>query len=136
VGGGDVLAKTAWLAGTWMSEDLQIKERWSPPTKGRMEGFAVTSVEGRITHHETLLIEASDDGAIVYHADPAGQAKTAFTLAESTDDRLVFENLQHDFPKRITYRRVGTAELEVRIEGDEGGAPKEATWRMRRVEAQ
>jgi hypothetical protein len=33
----------------------------------------------------------------------------------------VFENLEHDFPQRIIYRRNQDGSLTARIEGDRGG---------------
>jgi hypothetical protein len=47
------------------------------------------------------------------------------------DDVLVFENLKHDYPKRLTYRRLEGDTLEVLVEGD-AKQPKE-TFRLART---
>ena len=127
------LSELLWLTGTWLSNDEHTEEHWSLPRGGTMMGYALTVVGGRRQHYEHLRIEAME-GVIRYHAAPVGQAKTAFTLVDSTGGRLVFENLEHDFPKRIVYRSLDAGHLEVHIEGDEDGKPKEATWEMWRVE--
>ncbi|MFN0099129.1 MAG: DUF6265 family protein, partial [Gemmatimonadaceae bacterium] len=57
---------------------------------------------------------------------PSGQKETAFTSAvvgAAALDSITFENPAHDFPTRITYRRVGSDSLLVRVEGPgQGGA--------------
>jgi hypothetical protein len=49
----------------------------------------------------------------------------------STDGEYVFENLEHDFPVRIVYVRVGADRLEPRIEGRDGDA---SGWTLERVD--
>jgi hypothetical protein len=42
----------------------------------------------------------------------------AFKLTSSTNDYLVFENPEHDFPKKITYKLVTKDSLYAEISGD------------------
>jgi hypothetical protein len=42
----------------------------------------------------------------------------AFKLTSSTIDYLVFENPEHDFPKKITYKLVTKDSLYAEISGD------------------
>ena len=59
-------------------------------------------------------------------ASPGGGPVVAFPVKSSGPGEVVFENLKHDFPKRITYRRDGEA-LVAQI-GDESG--KGPGWRF------
>lgn len=132
----DPLADLAWLAGAWVGVDnvgTRAEEVWSAPARGMMLAFGRSS-DG---FFETLRLEARADGSVVYVANPKGGAATEFTRVTSatldgTSDgtlagTLVVENLAHDWPKRITYRRT-TDGVDVRVEGDPGG-PVE-TWHM------
>jgi hypothetical protein len=46
--------------------------------------------------------------------------------------QAVFENLAHDFPQRVIYRRCD-ADLCARIEGTVGGQVQGIDWRYRRL---
>ena len=79
---------------------------------------------------ETLRLEANGDTAS-YVADVAENPQPVrFALVAQTSDSAVFENLRHDFPKRISYQRRGDA-LEVVISGD----GRQARFAFRRAHA-
>ena len=118
------LDRAAWLAGCWerRAGARVTTEIWMPASGGVMLGAARTVLEGRTWAYEFLRLSAEGE-ALVYTAIPSGQKETAFTSATappSRADSLVFENLAHDFPQRITYWRVGTDSLVARIEGPGG----------------
>ena len=127
----DPLDGLAWLAGYWVADDgaSRTEEQWLPPAGGTMLGVGRT-VSGRETvHHEWLRIEARE-GAIVYVASPATQARADFTLVPSDTPRTAtFENLEHDYPQRIVYVRDGHR-LEARIEDAAG--TNVTRWRFTR----
>jgi hypothetical protein len=81
--------------------------------------------DGRTAIAEDLRIEQRDD-AVYYVARPRGQGETAFRRVESGAGRVVFENPDHDFPKRIMYWRDGDR-LHARIEG--GSRTLSLQWR-------
>ena len=56
------------------------------------------------------------DGATHYIAIHDGQPPTPFKLTASGADWARFENPQHDFPKRVEYRRVSSG-LHAEIAG-------------------
>ena len=67
-----------------------------------------------------MRIEQRADG-IYYVAHPKGQCPgTDFKLTRASATEAVFENPQHDFPKRIMYRKNGDDALNASIDGGEG----------------
>lgn len=114
----DPLDRARWLAGCWelRSQNRLTVEMWMPPAGGLMLGASRTLVGGSAREFEHLRIK-TEGAALVYIALPSGQKETAFTSKEVTDNSIVFENLAHDFPQRIIYRRRGTDSLVARIEG-------------------
>ena len=67
-----------------------------------------------------------------YWASPGGSKPTPFKMTKATDDHVVFENPEHDFPKRISYIIESPDVRIARIDdGTKGGQASE--WRMSRV---
>lgn len=113
------LARQAgWLAGCWEARGgaRVTLEMWMPSAGGLMIGGSRTTVEGSARQFEHLRLHASE-GKLVYTAIPSGQQQTAFTSTAVSDTLLVFENLHHDFPQRIMYRRRGADSVVARAEG-------------------
>ncbi|MES2375908.1 MAG: DUF6265 family protein [Bacteroidota bacterium] len=103
--------KLHWLAGRWESTSNKPgqsgSETWTAASAGKMSGFAVT-LKGKDTvfvERSTLEIKGDD---IFYNAQVTGSAKPVpFKLTSISDDNFVCENLQHDFPKKISYKLTG-----------------------------
>ena len=80
---------------------------------------------------EFLRIEDDPAGHVLYQAMPMGRPAVPFELVDLRPGEALFENLKHDFPQRIRYRREEGGEvLFAEIEGQ--GRPSES-WRMTRV---
>jgi hypothetical protein len=120
------LADLSWMAGRWAAtiDGVAMEELWSAPDGGLLLGMH-RDVSQKRTSFEFMRIAETKDG-IVYLAQPNGQAPTPFQLIESADQRVVFANPAHDFPKRILYW-MKDAKLCARVEGD-GGAAEEWCW--------
>ena len=109
----------SWFSGFWRMEtgDRLIDEFWTPVVNNRMEGNSVTKINGKITDQETIVIEQDSTGNIYYRAKPAKQKGTSFKLVVLDSLNVVFENMKHDFPQKIIYRKVSEDSLIASIEG-------------------
>lgn len=117
------IEQLAFLAGSWrISGEVTIEEQWLTPAGGTMIGMSRVHGHGQTFFFEFLRIETRDDG-IYYVPQPKGGPATDFKLVKLDATGAVFENLQHDFPKRILYRREGPDAVTARVEGD--GTEKE-----------
>jgi hypothetical protein len=107
-----------WLAGCWeMHRGTRTSfEMWMPPAGGLMLGASRTVSAGEVVEFERMQL-AEQGGKLVYTALPSGQAEASFTSVAVSDEGFTVENLQHDFPQRIIYRRHGADSLVARIEG-------------------
>jgi Domain of unknown function (DUF6265) len=123
------LARLSWMTGGWASRDGEqwTEEHWLAARGGTMLGLHRDVRGGRTTAFEFLRIEARPDG-IVYLASPGGRPATAFRAVEVSEERVVFENKEHDFPQRILYWRSPGA-LHARVEGMQGGKAESMEWR-------
>lgn len=118
----DPVAPLAWLAGCWelRTPTRVTLEQWMPPAGGLMLGMSRTLVRGAAREFEFLRLQARE-GVAVYVAQPGGRPPTVFPATVVTDSSATFENLAHDFPQRIIYRRRGADSLVARVEGGERG---------------
>lgn len=127
--------KASWLSGCWeaKNERRTIIEMWMAPAGGLMLGGSRTVLaNGTLREFEHSRMRAVGD-TIIYTALPSGQNTTDFKGVPG-DGVLTVENPSHDFPTRITYRKIGSDSANARVEGPgQGGAMRGFDVPMRKV---
>lgn len=126
----------AWLAGHWRIEqgDRLIDEHWMAPAGGLMMGMARNIQSGKVREYEFTLLRQEPNGDILYIASPSKQAEAAFKLTSLRGGEAVFENPEHDFPKKIVYARQADGSLLAWIEGPgRDGKPRRTEYPFKRV---
>jgi len=117
------IADISWIAGDWQTPAggrAQIEEHWTQVAGATMMGVSRTVAGEKTVEFEYLRIEQRADG-IYYVAHPKARCPgTDFKLTRASATEAVFENPQHDFPKRIIYRKTGDDGLTASIDGGEG----------------
>ena len=128
------LTDISWIAGAWQSEPggrRQSEEHWTTVAGASMLGMSRTVAGDKTVEFEYLRIEQRADG-IYYVAHPKARCPgTDFKLTRASATEAVFENPQHDFPKRIIYRKSGDDALTATIDAGEG--TKAMSYSYRRV---
>jgi hypothetical protein len=122
-GAGWTIADLAWMTGDWQTDPTGravSEEHWTRPAGGSMVGVSRTLVGDRTASFEFLRIELRGE-SIFYIANPKGLCPaTDFKLNRLSGQEAVFENPQHDFPKRIIYRKNSEGGLSAIVDGGEG----------------
>ena len=117
------LADISWISGDWQTAPggrAQIEEHWTQVAGATMMGMSRTVAGEKTVEFEYLRIEQRADG-IYYVAHPKARCPgTDFKLTRASATEAVFENPQHDFPKRIIYRKTADDALTASIDGGEG----------------
>jgi len=128
------LADISWIAGDWKTAPggrAQIEEHWTQVAGGSMMGVSRTVAGDKTVEFEYLRIEQRADG-IYYVAHPKARCPgTDFKLTLATATEAVFENPQHDFPKRIIYRKGADDSLTASVDAGEGS--KAMSFAFRRM---
>ena len=121
------IQRVAWLQGCWEagSADRVIEERWMAPRGTSMVGVGRTVQGADLVEHELVVIREQGD-RLAYEAHPSGQPPATFLSETVTEASVVFQNLQHDFPKRVGYERSGQDALVAWIDaGPDSERPRQ-----------
>jgi hypothetical protein len=114
-----------WMAGCWGGSqgDDRFHERWTVADPATMIGTSHTVRNGTLRSFEFLRVVLKG-GRATYVAQPGGVPPTEFVAGTASATEVVFENLSHDFPKRVAYRRDGENRLLAWIDGGPGSKPR------------
>jgi hypothetical protein len=130
------IADLSWISGDWQTAPggrAQIEEHWTNVAGGSMMGMSRTVAGEKTVEFEYLRIEQRTDG-VYYVAHPKARCPgTDFKLTKASGTEAVFENPQHDFPKRIIYRKNGDDSLTASIDGGDG--TKAMSFAFRRMKS-
>lgn len=110
-----------WLVGHWCNDrngDF-IEEQWLSARGDVMLGLSRTIRGDKTRNFEYMRVEARD-GEVVFIAQPQGEAPVPFKRTAGGADWARFENVAHDFPNRVEYRRTATG-LYAEISGPHAG---------------
>lgn len=115
------LSKLNWITGTWSRTDKKPGssgvEIWQKVSNTELTGRGINLKGKDTTFVEKLKIIVKGND-IFYMADvPENKEPVLFKLTSVSATSLVFENPQHDFPKKISYELTGV-KLKATISGD------------------
>jgi hypothetical protein len=114
-----------WLIGQWenKSEEGILTENWSKPNDSTLTAGSFFIKEKDTLHFENIVLRETD-GELVYETTIKGQNNDkpiSFPLLSETENELVFENLQNDYPQKIKYQRNSTTAITISISGTQTG---------------
>lgn len=116
----ETFSKLDVLEGTWMmqTDKVTIAEQWQQQNKNNYAGKSWT-IKGKDSNLTETLLLTYDNGVIKYTSTVAGENNgkaISFVLTSAENNTYVFENPQHDFPKRIIYTFISNKELTASID--------------------
>lgn len=125
-----------WMLGDWAGTDvntLVFHEHWEHGTGNALLGYGATlKPEGDTLFHETLKIDLVEGVPYYYATLPKSKEPVLFKMIQGDAKNAIFENKDHDFPKRISYILETNNTMKVKLEGIENGVPKIETLEFER----
>jgi hypothetical protein len=109
-----------------------IEEYYSTPTSNMIIGVTRFMRGGRTVDFEFTRIMASDSD-VTLMPQPRGRPPTSFRMTASDSSSALWENPQHDFPQKISYRRIAGDSIIAAIEGPGQNGTQRMEWRMGKV---
>lgn len=122
------LSYCAFMAGSWggTQNGTLSEEHWTAPAGGIMLGMH-RDIKGDRSSFEFMRIEQRGEDLVLV-AQPRGGTATEFTYTGGDSQMVVFENPEHDYPKRITYLLDSDGNLVAKIDGGPHSRAPERSW--------
>ena len=130
------LEKAAWLQGSWgnSSPEGNLTESWEKANDSVYNGNTYFVIGKDTVFTEKIRLEETN-GKLAYItavSDQNGGQPIRFELISATDEQLVFGNPAHDFPQKITYKKISNDSLIAEISGLRQGKPATETFAMKK----
>jgi hypothetical protein len=130
------LAVINHLEGTWkhITKKGFILETWKKENEQMYLGNSILYKGNDTIPLESIRIQKIKEQLffIPRVSDQNDGKEVIFTCTSISSDKLVFENLSHDFPQIITYQLIHTDSLLATIEGNSKGKYRKEAFGMRR----
>jgi hypothetical protein len=132
------VAALAFLTGHWrgtLPDGRVAEEVCTTPEGGVLLSAGREFADGKCVFFD-LVVFAEKDGTVVLTPHPFGRrSEHAFPLValDAAARRAVFENLEHDFPKRFVYELVAADRLRITLTGEMKGQAATEVYNLTRV---
>jgi hypothetical protein len=103
-----------FLEGTWKVKDNEIYEHWDKLNDNKLKGLSYRLTDGKMIVSEYLDIRR-ERKKITYSASVLNQnqgKEVQFNLSQTDDSTWIFSNANHDFPKKIIYKKMNDLGIE------------------------
>ncbi|MBZ0201635.1 MAG: DUF6265 family protein [Ignavibacteria bacterium] len=122
----DEMKKLEWIVDNWISSNGETKsyEHWKKIDDEHFVGGSETVKNGDTLFSESLKLEKNAEGIFYIAYVKHNPAPVKFRLIEVSDVKAVFENPDHDFPRKISYE-LNDGNLHAWIEGP----GKDSKWK-------
>jgi hypothetical protein len=130
----DKIEKMNWLIGSWeqkLPEGI-ITEIWKKENDSTYSGKSFFVIKQDTIHSETIVLSQQKD-KLIYSPTVKGQNNdepVAFTMSNDAENIYTFENSAHDYPQKISYKKISDTSLIATISGKQQGKPSEESFSM------
>ena len=130
----DKLQKMEWLVGHWEQKlpDGVVSEIWIKENDSTYSGKSYFIKEKDTVHLERIILTQKNE-TLLYIPTVSGQNNdepVTFTMLSDTENTFSFENQAHDYPKKITYKKVSPTSLIATISGTQQGKQSQESYPM------
>ena len=128
------LKKMDWLVGSWEQKlpDGIITETWAKENDSTFSGKSFF-IKGKDTIHLEKVVLTQKNDELLYIPTVSGQNNgepTTFKLTSGVENSFSFENPAHDYPQKITYKKINDTNLLATISGKQQGKDSQESYQM------
>ncbi len=131
------IQKAEWLIGTWENKTQKgsIYETWTKTRNNEFSGksFSVKDKDTIVFENIRLVQENKKLFYIPTVKNQNDGLPIRFVAKTISENQLVFENPQHEFPQIIAYTKITSDSLIAEISGTKNGQNRRQTFPMKKV---
>jgi hypothetical protein len=132
----DKLEKMNWLIGNWENKlpDGLLVESWKKDNDSTYSGNSYFINTKDTVHFESIILIQKED-ELIYTATVPGQnddEPVDFKMTLANESNFTFENPTHDYPQKITYKKINPNNLVATISGKQQGKETQESYPMKR----
>ena len=130
----DKLEEMEWLVGEWeqkLPEGI-VMEIWKKENDSTLSGKSFFIKEEDTIHNESIVLKQHKD-SLLYIPTVKGQNNDepiTFTLSSDAEGNFTFENQTHDYPQKISYKKVNATSLMTTISGIQQGKQSQESYSL------
>lgn len=126
-----------WIAGNWKGsvQGNEVFESWTRTNDSTWTGTSRFEKDGELLFSEKMTITKRKDifsFTSVSNEQNDGNA-VQFIASEIDPEQVIFENLAHDFPQQIVYKKTAADSLLVYIDGNLNGQANRIDFPLKKV---
>ena len=121
--------------GKWKMDvvNVEVYEEWQLVNENELIGISYSIEDGVKNINESLYLKKFAD-QWAYVAVPKNQNIALFALIEHSPKTFLFENMEHDFPQKISYEFHKDGRMTAAIQGEVNGEIKRKEFSFKIVE--
>jgi hypothetical protein len=132
-----VFKKLYALEGTWemITKNGTICEEWKKIDNNYLQGKGYTTKGSDTIINEKVALKNADAG-IFYLSSVANQnnrTPISFRMTKAEGNQFIFENPNHDFPKRIVYKLINVDSLQAFVDDGIDGSENRQDFYYKKV---
>ena len=132
----DKLEKMNWLVGSWEQKlpDGTLVESWTKENDSTFSGKSYFVKDKDTIHAESVVLTQKKE-ELFYIPTVTGQNNdepVTFKLTSDIENIFTFENPAHDYPQKITYKKVNDSNMLASISGKQQGKETSESYPMKR----
>ena len=133
----DKLEKMNWLVGQWKSKTSEglLTETWSKENDSTFLGQTYFIKNEKDTVHSESIVLTQSKDELIYRPTVKGQnndESVDFKLTTELENSFTFENPKHDYPQKITYKKINEKSLIATISGQQQGKSSSESYPMKK----
>ncbi|MGC4039257.1 MAG: DUF6265 family protein [Flavobacterium sp.] len=128
------IKKMEWLVGNWEQKlpEGVISENWIKENDSTYTGKSFFIKEEDTIHLERIVLTQKKD-ELLYIPTVNGQNNdepVTFKMTSDADNSFSFENPTHDYPTKITYKKINDTSIVATISGKQQGKETKESYSM------
>lgn len=121
------IERANWLIGNWINKTDRgtLVENWKKVNDSVYNGESYLILDKDTVFGESVVLKETNN-KLTYTVIVGGQNNeeaVRFEMTSITDNKIIFENPDHDFPIKITYHNTSNDSLVAQISGERNGKP-------------